>query len=483
MAGLAAALSRLPARRPQPVPLELPLQSAPGRFGHDGVARLINVYAVNVGRGGKRQWQHYAVDGLKSFSTLTGGGQCRGLHDLTTVGLVVSARQLYTVDQSGTSNAVGGVPGAGFVTFATNRNATPQTVIVSEDGNALSYIGGTLAALSVQKPPNSCGYIDGYVLLFGDNGRVYFTALDDITSIGANDFFTAEASNDRLRRGVVHEGTVFLLGHKTIELWFNDGSTPFARVPGGFHEMGCASGASAAKSTRGVICVSNKGGVIRLNEAGGIEEISTDPVERSIARVSDKTTIEGFVDFRQGREFYHLSGPTFTWVCDLQNNLWYERESVGEDRWRGAQYMNFAEKRIVGDFESGLLYELDADTYDEAGNNMIVTVRFPVHAWPEPLSLKTLDVDMIPGVGLNSSDLHLSDPQLMMRVSKNGGMSWGTEATRSIGKIGQHTKTASFNKNDFGESLSDGYVVELRVSAAVARAFTGVSGEPEVKRR
>ena len=145
--------------------------------------------------------------------------------------------------------------------------------------------------------------------------------------------------------------------------------------------------------------------------------------------------------------------------------------------------MNFAGKRIVGDFESGLLYELDPDTYTEAGNNLIMTVRFPVHSWPKALSLKTLDVDMIPGVGLNDSDLHLSDPQLMMRVSKNGGVTWGDEATRSIGKIGQYTKTTSFHKGDFGVSLSDGYVVELKVSAGVVRGFTGVSGEPEVVRR
>lgn len=480
---ISQALSRLPARRPQPVPFQLPLQGNPGRYGHDGPTQLINCYVEKAGKEAKTEWPVYAVDGLKSFATLTSGGQCRGLHDLTTEGLAVSARQLYSVDPAGTATTKGGIPGDGFCTFATNRASPKETIIATEDGEVRSYISGTLAALTDTDllPPNSVDFIDGYTLFFIDTGRVYYSEIDDATNIGALNFFTAEGSGDLLRRGIVHNRTIYLLGHETIERWWNDGTTPFARVPGGFHEIGCASGASVAKSTDAVLFVSNKGGVVKLTQAGGFQPISTHAVERSIASITDKTTIEGFVDARNGREFYHLSAATFTWICDLQTGLWHQRESATKTRWLGAQYMTFAGKRIVGDFESGLLYEIDPDTYDEAGNNLVMTCRFPVHAWPEPISLKTLDVDMIPGTGLNSSDLHLSDPQLMLRLSINGGKSWGDEKTRSIGKIGQHTAQTHFDK--LGTSLTDGFVVELRVSAAVIKAITGVSGTPAVKRR
>ena len=479
---LARDLSRLPARRPQPIPLLLPLQSNPGRYGHDGPTQLINCYVENAGKEGKIEWPVYAIDGLSSFSTLSGGGQCRGLHDLTTEGLAVSARQIYSVDPAGTATTKGGIPGDGFCTFATNRNTTEQTAIATEDGNVFSYISGALNDLSgnVPLPPNSVDFIDGYTLYFIDSGRVYYSAIDDLTSVGALDFFTAEGSNDNLRRGIVHNRTIYLLGNKTVERWWNDG-TPFARVPGGFHEIGCASGASAAKSSDGILFVTNKGGVVQLTQAGGFTPVSTHAVERSIASISDKTTIEGFVENRQGREFYHLSAATFTWVLDLQKGFWFEKQSQAKTRWLGAQYMDFAGKRIVGDFESGLLYEINKDAYDEAGENLTMVARFPVHAWPEPISLKTLDVDMIPGVGLNSADLHDSDPQLMLRLSTNGGKSWGDEKSRSIGKIGQHTAQTHFDK--LGTSLTDGFVVELKVSAAVIKGITGVSGTPAVKRR
>lgn len=482
---LARDLARLPARRPKTTPLQIPLQSNPGRYDHDGPTRLINCYAERAGKEGKIEWPVYAADGLKSFATLTSGGQCRGLHDLTTEGLAVSARQLYSVDPSGSATTKGGIPGDGFVTFATNRATPKETAIATEDGNVFSYIAGVLSPITDTdlQPPNSVDFLDGYTLYFVTNGRVYYSEIDDATNIGANSFFTAEGSNDSLVRGIVHNRTIFLLGTETTERWWNDGTTPFARVPGGFHEIGCASGASVAKSVNEVIFVSNKGGVMAMSQSGGIRKISTHAVDRDIASISDKTTIEAFIDDRNGVEFYYLSAATFTWVCDLSTGLWHERSSVNENRWIGAQYMAFAGKRIVGHYNSGVLLELGPDTYTENSGNMIMTVRFPVHAWPEPVSLKTLDVDMIPGVGLNDSDLHLSDPQLMMRVSKNGGKTWGDEATRSIGKIGQHTQTTSFNKNDFGTSFSDGYVIELKASAAVIRAITGVSGEPEIKRR
>ena len=481
MTGLAAALSRLPASRPQPIPLQLPLQSNPGRYGHDGPTQLINCYAERAGKEAKIEWPVYAVDGLKPFATLTNGGQCRGLHALATQALAVSARQLYAVDTSGTASTKGGIIGDGFVTFATNRATIPETFIATEDGDNYTYIGGALAKVSPPEPANSCDFIDGYVLLASDTGRCYYTDIDDVSTIGANSFFTAEGSNDKLRRVIVQEGTVFLLGHRTVERWFNDGATPFVRQPGGFHEIGCASGASAAKSRTGIIFVSDDGGVVRITQAGGLDPLSTHAVERDIAAVTDKTTIEAFVDKRQGREFYHLSAATFTWILDIQTGLWHQRESAGETRWIGAQYVQFAGKRLVGHFESGVLLELDPDTYTENSGNMTMTCRFPVHAWPEPISLKTLDVDMIPGTGLNSSDLHLSDPQLMLRLSTNGGKTWGDEKTRPIGQIGQHRAQTHFDK--LGTSLTDGFVVELRVSAAVIRAITGVSGTPAVKRR
>lgn len=479
------ALARTSGARPTPVPLEMPLQSEPGRYGHDGSARLINCYAEEVGKTGKSAVAIYASDGLKSFATLTDGAQCRGLHDLETEGIAISAQQLYSVDPSGTATVKGGIPGSGFLTFATNRATIKETAIVGPDGLPFVYTAGVLSPITDTdlKPANSCAFLDGYTLYFTNTGRVYFSGIDNATSIGANDFFTAEGSPDALVRGFVHMRTVFCFGKVSTELFGDSGdsTTPFQRFPGGFLEFGCSAPGSVSTLGQKVVLVDESGAVITATTAGVTQRISTHAVERDIANTADKTTIEGFTDEHRGHEFYVVQAANFSWLYDLTTGQWHERISYQKTRWRASRYMEFAGKRIVGDFESGLLYELDKDTYDEAGEHHIITMRFPVTAWPYPVNLKHLRVDTIPGQGLISGALHDTDPQLTLKLSTNGGQSFGNTMSRSIGKTGQYAARTEFDK--LGVSDEDGFAIEASISADIVKGFTGLAGEASAVRR
>lgn len=479
------ALSRVRAPRPRLVPLQLPPQSNPGRYGHDGATQLINCYAENAGKEAKLQLPIYACDGLDSFATLTGGMECRGIFATETYAIVVSGRLLFVVDAGGAVTTVGGIPDEGAVTFSRNR-ATVQQIVITTTGGAkyvLTITPPTMTLTAISDPdlqtPNSNAFIDGYTLYFISNGRVYFSSIDDATAIDGSDFFEAEGNPDKLVRGFVHNRTIFLFGTDTTELWdsVGDATDPFQRAAGGFLQFGCLAPSSVVSLGQNVALVNNSGKVVIANSAGATQTISTPAVERAIAALTDnqKVAIEGFVYERPGHRFYVLSAATFTWIYDETIAQWHERKSYGEDRWRAAYYAKLGEKHIVGDFESGLLYQINPDTYDEAGENLVMTMRTMIHGWPNHIRIDRLRFDMIPGVGLDSSDLHTSDPQLMLRTSLNGGKSFGNERTRPIGKIGQHTAQTSFEK--LGTSGEDGFVIEASVSAAVIRAFTGISGE------
>lgn len=478
-------LARARGTRPKIVPLEMPVQSNPGRFTADGDTRLINCYAENAGKEGKIPYPIYACDGMSEFSTLTDGGQCRGMLATDPFLYTVSGRILFYTDPTGTSNDIGGIADDGYVCMSRNR-ADPFEIVITTMGG-LKYVCSNFALSIISDtdlpPPISNAFIDGYTLYAIHDGRVFYSAIDSATSIGANDYFEAEGSPDALVRIFVHKRTIFLLGKETTELWesVGDSNDPFQRAPGGFLEFGCAAPASVVSLGEHIAFVDDHSTVVIANGAGATQRISTHAVERAIDAVTDKATIEGFVTHRRGHEFYVLSAATFTWVYDLTTGLWHERVSVGETRWRAAYHAYFAGKTIVGDFEQGKLYEIDPDTYTDAGENLIMTMRVPVHAWPRPIALNNLRIDMIPGVGLNDDDLHLSDPQLMVRVSRNGGRSWDNERSAAIGKIGQYGAETKFSK--LGWSNEDGLVIDASVSAAVIRAFTGMSGELEIKRR
>lgn len=482
---LSEALANLPRQHPKLTPLELPLESAPGIDDHDAPTKLINCFAEKAGKGGKIPWPLYPAHGLSSFSTLSNGAGCRGMHALTSEMLVVSARLLFSMDAVGTSTVKGGIASDGLVFFATNQASPAETAIVA-DGLSFSYINGVLATLTVPQPASTVAFIDGH-LLFGieTTGRVYYSDVNDISTITS--FFTAEGSADKLRRVFVHNRTIFLLGFETTELWNSTGdeNAPFQRSPGAFYQIGCAAAATAVSLNSGCAWITDTGFVVKADLGGGFQRISTHPVERSIAAVTDKSTISGWVDEVEGHEFYYLAGTGFTWVYDTVTGLWHQRESLTESRFRGSCYARFNEKRYVGDFEGdgtdSYVYEMAKSNYAEGSNALTMVVQFPVHAWPYSINCKRLFVDMIPGVGTTSSDPHLSNPQLMVRASVNGGKTFYKEWQVPIGTTGQHWQRTRIGK--LGRTNEDGFVIQLRCSAGVIRAFTGLAGEIEAIRR
>lgn len=83
--------------------------------------------------------------------------------------------------------------------------------------------------------------------------------------------------------------------------------------------------------------------------------------------------LSGYTWAAGGHTFYAISGTAFTWVYDTTTGLWHERISNGASRWRCNQTMVFAGKTIAGDFSNNLLYEI-ADSYTASGSsNLLVS--------------------------------------------------------------------------------------------------------------
>ncbi|RME97059.1 MAG: hypothetical protein D6773_16325 [Alphaproteobacteria bacterium] len=272
------------------------------------------------------------------------------------------------------------------------------------------------------------------------------------------------------------------MGERTTEIFVNTGdqNNPFQRLGGGFIEVGCMSGASVAlmplRAGDAIVWVDDTG-VVRAAEGFAGVRISTHAVERDIAAQTDKRKLVGFAYAARGHSFYALSGDNFTWVYDAITGLWHERKTHGMNKWCVNAVEAFNDQLVAGDCQDGVLRLIDADAHDEAGKHLAMTVRVPVHAWPDPIVINKLYVDTMPGQGLNSSDPHNSNPLLAMKVSRDGGHSFGNERTAAMGKLGEYTKRAKFNR--LGRSLEDGFVIDLTMSAAVVRAITGLAGDVE----
>lgn len=197
---------------------------------------------------------------------------------------------------------------------------------------------------------------------------------------------------------------------------------------------------------------------VYLLDGYGASKISTHAVDRAIRLEGTNTAnIKSFTWAIDGHVFYCITGSTFSWAYDTVTGQWHERASSALSRWRINEAMTFAGKTIVGDYSLGLLYEMsptvvssaesvisietsrdNGDSYttarsktisgtnlkqrfkwmrlgqskedgkllrititnaiNENGTGVSMTVIPPhIHAWPQPVNISALYVDVVPG--------------------------------------------------------------------------------------
>lgn len=465
------------------VPIDFGFQSNAGRHGHDGAAKLINCYAETRGQEGKAPIVVYAAHGLKAFgSGVAGTTGTRGMFPLGDVFYWVVGKQLRKVDSLGTSTLIGGLADDGRVEMARNSKAeTPQIAIVTKGGLRFILENDVLTPIADTDlpPPNSVAYLDGYMVYGIADGRIFYSEINSADDIGALNFLEAEAAPDGLKTVITLQRELFALGDDTIQSFQNTGGTtnPITPLLGRPIQRGCLTGASAAILDNTLVWVADDRTVRRLNGYTPVK-ISTPEVDELLRKEGTPDNITADIYSMQGHEFYVLSGTDFTRVYDAATGLWHERISKLLTRWRGQSIIKFGDKWICGDKDDGTLYEIDADTYDENGSDLVMAMQSrPLHQFPDTLIFDALYLDLITGQGLNSTDSHDADPQITLVYSDDGGKSWSNELSADLGKIGEYQTEVAFY--GLGETSKIGRTFRFEMSANVVKGFLGASADLE----
>ncbi len=134
--------------------------------------------------------------------------------------------------------------------------------------------------------------------------------------------------------------------------------------------------------------------------------------------------------------------------------------------------MNLAGNIYVGDYQNGTIYQMTRKAYDDAGAPLVAVRRTP-HVWDKGERNRVrntwLQVEFTPGQGLNNGQG--SNPQIMMRMSNDGGFTWGNEHWASIGQIGQFQNRAVYRRLGMARDR----VYEVTVSDPVQRDVVGAT--------
>lgn len=419
--------------------------------------------------------------GLLSFATCGTGTVRGGFSAGNGRAFFVANNSLYEVTSAGTSSALGNIATfTGAVTFA--DNGIELAVCDGSKAYLLTYSTNVFAQITDADFPSSVGgidFIDGYfVVNENDTGKFYISALYNGASWDPLDFATAESSPDKLVRAVNFVGQLGLLGENTLEIWRNTGDSafPFSRISGSV-PIGTLSPYTVINIDTSVYWVGSTtqgAGIVYRAQGFTPVRISTEAIERKLQAEPNPELLRSWTYQQDGHVFLVITGGSLetSLVYDLSTSLWHERAFLNDfgdyEQHLGSCCIYAFGKHLVGDRRDGNIHEMRLDYYDDNGST-IQRRRIYTHLLDElkPVRYNQLTIGFEQGVGLQSGQG--SNPQVSLRISKDGARTWGNAYTTSIGAVGQYTTEVTFRRLGIQQICT----FEITVSDPVKVAITG----------
>lgn len=407
--------------------------------------------------------------GLSSFAN-TNGESIRGLFTARTRTqerlFAVTGTSLLEILYDGSASSIGTL--TGMATGSTSK------VYMALNGNGELMIQDTLAAYIFNLNTNTLArvtdvdyplgttldFADGYFLISGADGRVYFSNLNDGATWSGLDFFTPTFKPDGVRAVVCNREEVYCFGDETIEIYINDGSTPFIRQSRTSLYYGITARDSVAVTQSGVFFLgkSATGGsaVYVMGADYSVTPVSTPAISDRLNEFTN-TDAEAFVQStKDGHILYHLHCPAMqtTMVYDVTTGLWHERQSkrpsanadgsTDQDMYRGRNHVEFKGLSLYGDWYSGKIFKSDTSVKTDDGNVRMLKRSSPVfHSERKYISVYNIELDINAGFGTTSGQG--VSPMMMFKCSLDGGNTFEKEEFIDLGALGHYDERVRIN--------------------------------------
>lgn len=319
-------------------------------------------------------------------------------------------------------------------------------------------------------------YVDGYFILNRPGTRQWYISLVNQVDFDPLDFASKIGSSDMLVAAASTRRNVFLFGAQTTEVWTNTGGSnfTFSRLSGAFMEFGCESAHTIAQADGSLYWLSRsrEGRCMILRSVNyDRERISTFAIENEIQTYDRVDDSFAYIHQMSGHYWYVITFPSAnkTWVYDVATSEWHERLILDVEgnlnRHRGNCFAYWNGMHLIGDFEDGSLYQMDLDTYTDAGMPIRRIRSFP-HLADDGNRVTYQQFQAAMEVGTGG---YGDPPEIRLRWSDTKGASWGTSISSTLGARGDYLKDCRFRR--LGQARSR--VFELSWSADCPTALNG----------
>lgn len=438
--------------------------------------RHVNLYAEIQRDQDKAQFAFYGTPGTTLRKSL-GDTPIRGWIAIDNLYYVVHRGTLYSINNAGTTVSLGTLNTvSGRVDMA--YDGTLILMVDGTNGYTFTISGATFAQIADADFPNganTCTWIDGqFIVDAGDDSDQFFISSNG-TAWDALDFASAESQPDGIVRVFEDNGELLLFGETTTEPWGNVGGSdfPFQAIKGSIVEFGLAARWSLTKFNSGVVgLMKNTNGQVQVRFIVGYvpTPISTQEMDSIINGYSTVSDATAFAYMLGGHPMYQINFPTAmtSWLYDASTSLWTQLEhGLNGERHRGEMALDFINKTIIADYENGNIYDLDPDVYTDNGT-AIARELVGRHFFDanNRVIVDELFIDMEPGVGLSSGQG--SDPQAMLSISRNGGITFGNELWTTIGAVGKYLTRVVWRRL----GLARDWVFKIRITDPIKVVIT-----------
>lgn len=429
--------------------------------------RTVNLYVEQAqAQGAKNQAALYGTPGFRMWSTVAdAGGRALAKADGRLFAVIGSG--LYEFSTTGVATKHGTVGQDAHKAFLIYNGKVGGQLGIASAGSVYTFDMAT----NVLAGPHfgtatitMLAYADGYGLGFDANtGRVYLSALNDLSSWSAGTFFQRSKFPDPWRAMFVDSNSlIWMVGDETFEVWYdaNPSSTqPWAPLSGLTGQFGIASPFAYGVGPSGLYWLSTgrSGGAQIVQTAGSKPQgVSTYAVNAALSNYRRTTTIsdaECFVYEDSGHEFVNFSFPraTATWTLDAGPRSWAERgqwvsANNRYELWAPRVHADFEGKHLALDRISGTVWEMSTALHTDIDGQGLRRLRRAPALDTEHHRVPIDQVELIMDVGVGLVSGQGSDPQALLRISDDGGTTFGNERRAGMGAIGKTRQRVYWNR-------------------------------------
>lgn len=307
-----------------------------------------NVFFELIEKGSIGEAYYYAIKRSGTDFGVEVPANILGMHYWVNLGrvIVVTATNIYQIDPLtgiALTTATGAFAGADAALYGVNfteflyENGTEDLIIASGSGDFGTYTQGGVytPCTDPDRPSQIRGYpvfLDGYLFFTDLTGNIYNSDLNLPLSWSASNLMSVESYPD-ITQAIARAGNyIVALGTTSIE-WFYDAAnptgTPLARVDGATQQIGYLQGLISTENAIYFVGRANQGTPSVYKISGlKITEVGSPTVRRWLNTTSIVPNSRGHIIINGGHRFYTVvqnrneSGPTLTYMMDLDNGMW-----------------------------------------------------------------------------------------------------------------------------------------------------------------